>query len=251
MKTLIFLVLFASTFSSAFAGTECSDMANSDGIRRCLDFRTEVAESLLVTNIDSIDDLLSRKDESQAKKLMATQKAWMQLRNANCGFAVGKSTGDEGGFTEVSCRLSETLKRVHELEDILEDLKSGSNKSFREAIDGLVEVRDPTVSARKIANPFGVSLINREFAAAQNALMGSAAVKANQLRIKSLRIIDEGSASVCGKASVYIAELGYFAQKTQKYVKIYVLSDLNKDRTVKAIKTSVQENIESDPVCPQ
>jgi len=182
---------------------------------------------------------------------MASQKAWLSLRNASCGFATSKTSGgEETGITETSCRLAESLKRVQELEALLDDAKSGSNKSFREAISGLVEIRDPSVSKERIASKFGVSLINREFAAAQAALMATDDVKENRLRIKSLRMVDEGTEGVCGKASVYIAEMGYYAQKTQKYVKIFVLSELGPKRTVKAIKTSVQENIEADPICP-
>lgn len=249
MKSVALAGLAALISASAFA--ECTDMTTTPGIKQCLEFRTTVAEDLIASDIATIDGLLGARDPATVKKLMATQKAWLQLRNASCGFATSKMTGsEEEGITELSCRLAETLKRVKELEAILDDVKDGSNKSFREAISGLVEIRDPSVSKKKIASPFGVSLINREFNAAQGALMGVADVKENRLRIKSLRIVDEGTQGVCGKASVYVAELGYYAQKTQKYMKIFVRSDLGPKREVLAIKTSVQENIESEPVCP-
>ena len=63
-------------------------------------------------------------------------------------------------------------------------------------------------------------------------------------------MMNEGSDGFCGKASEYIAELGYYAQKSRKYVKIFVLSELNADRSIRRIRTAVQEELESEPVCP-
>ncbi|MBS1961439.1 MAG: DUF1311 domain-containing protein [Bdellovibrionales bacterium] len=241
--------LSALAAASASAGQECTDMTTTSGIKTCLEFRTDVAEKLMVKDIEQISDVVT--DPDQVKRLLASQKAWLALRNASCTYAVSKTAGgEEEGITETSCLLAETLKRVHELEDMLDDAKGGGSKSFKEAINGLVEVRDPSVSAKKIASKTGVAIINAEFDAAQAALMNSIDVKANRLRIKSLRLIDEGTGNVCGRASVYLAELGYFAQKTVKVVKIYAVSDVGADRVVRSIKTSVQENIQSDPVCP-
>lgn len=236
---------------AGFAADECLDMASTSGIKRCLDFRNGVAEALAEKDLRELVTLVARKDAVQAGKLATNHRAWLKYRNTSCGYAVGRTSGgDETGITEVGCRLAETLKRVRELEDLLDDEKTGSSKSFREAIAGLIEIRDPSVSAARIGNRSGVAIINQEFHAAETALLESPDVKMNRLRIKSLRIIDEGSASVCGGASAYIAELGYYAQKTQKYVKIFVRSELNPDRTVRSIKSAVQDSIEGDPVCP-
>lgn len=251
MKNAWILISSVLVASSAFAGDECKEMSSTPEIVGCLEYRTQVAEKSMSQTFDELAGLLQKSDVSRVEKLQASQKAWGLLRDANCGLEVsGTDGGEELGITRIGCKLAETLKRAHELEGLLDAQKSGNNKAFSEALDGLVEIRDTDVSPKAIANAHGVWLINREFSAAASALMSAKDIRGNKLRIKSLRMIDEGQTSVCKDASVYLAELGYFAQKTQKYVKVYVLTELNADRSVKRVRTSVQENLHGAPVCP-
>ena len=251
MKQLSFALLASSLFSFA-AHADCSDMASTPGIIACLEYRTEVAEKLLKTNLTELSVLSSAKDSAQATALSSSQKAWVTYRNATCSLAESTTTGgEEKGITGIACKLSQTLKRVAEVEELLDAEKTGVNKSFRDVLTGLVESRDTDMSQKKIASKLGVKIINGEYEAAHQALMSLPEVLENKLRIKSLKMMNEGRTSVCKKASEYIAELGYFAQKTQKYVKIYVISDVNKDRSVKAVRTSVQMDIDAlTPNCP-
>lgn len=249
MKKLV-LLLIATSPLGAYAGDVDCDMSSVPGIVDCLQKRTDVAEKLLKANFAELKGLVLLRGQAQADALAASQRAWEQLRQAACKFAVSDTEGQEKGITSMGCRLAETLKRVREIEALIDAEKTGSNKSFHDVVDGLVEIRQVSVSAGKIANPIGTAIINREFAAAQQALMGSAEVKANRMRIKSLRLINEGDESACKDASVYLGELGYYAHKTAKYVKIYVLSKLNSNRSVRSVRATVQEDLGDIPECP-
>jgi hypothetical protein len=132
--------------------------------------------------------------------------------------------------------------------------KEGTNQAFFEAFNDMIEVRNPDVDLKKVRNQSGARIINTEFKSALGAISEHPWIKEGKLRIKSMRLVNEGDQSQCADASKYLFELGYYALPTEKYVMVFVKSDVTKGsdgkRVINKIRTSIQENLNDVPVCP-
>jgi hypothetical protein len=195
------------------------------------------------------------KDSNLKTSFVKSQNLYEQTKKIRCKMILGQTDeGDESGIAQIACALAEAAKRNKELELILAADKEGTNQAFFEAFNDMIEVRNPDVDLKKVRNQSGARIINTEFKSALGAISEHPWIKEGKLRIKSMRLVNEGDQSQCADASKYLFELGYYALPTEKYVMVFVKSDVTKGsdgkRVINKIRTSIQENLNDVPVCP-
>ncbi len=132
-KLLVVLVLFG--VSSAYAGdikkieadfSSCGEKAESTrDMNDCSDAALKAADAELNSVYQSIKSPLAKAGDEDSKeilrRLVASQKAWLVFRDANCNLAGTDNLGGSGeGVVINNCLATSTINRVKELQTYAE-----------------------------------------------------------------------------------------------------------------------------------
>ncbi len=134
MKQLLFSLLILGVMNSASAATpidtidadysKCMDSAESTvGYNNCISSAYKAADAELNKVYKAIKSQYSTQKDADSKeivkRLVASERAWIKFRDANCELAGIQMLGGTGEGPMVGgCLVSTTIDRVHELQSI-------------------------------------------------------------------------------------------------------------------------------------